>query len=124
MLNKLFGGIRMTWKRLIVFAVISGVITGLIALLVPDNNSVHQIAVTLEAWIVLAISTVLNTVYFMRTVLTIYRPVDAENRKPHGIMPSGIETAATIGMILVNIALGVASQPIVRMLEAGLDMFG
>ena len=60
MLNKLFGGIRMTWKRLIVFAVISGVITGLIALLVPDNNSVHQIAVTLEAWIVLAIIVVVN----------------------------------------------------------------
>ncbi len=76
------------------------------------------------AWIVLAISTVLNTVYFMRTVLTIYRPVDAEQRKPHGIMPSGIETAATVGMIIVNIALGVASQPIVRMLEAGLEMFG
>ena len=39
----------MTWKRLILFAVISGIITGLIALLTPDNNSIHQIAVTLEA---------------------------------------------------------------------------
>ncbi len=60
MLSKLFGGIRMTWKRLIVFAVISGVITGLIALLVPDNNSIRQIAVTFEAWIVLAIIVVVN----------------------------------------------------------------
>lgn len=60
MLSKLFGGIRMTWKRLIIFAVISGVITGLIALLVPDNNSIHQIAVTFEAWIVLAIIVVVN----------------------------------------------------------------
>lgn len=58
--SKLFGGIRMTWKRLIIFAVISGVITGLIALLVPDNNSIHQIAVTFEAWIVLAIIVVVN----------------------------------------------------------------
>ena len=60
MLSKLFGGIRMTWKRLIIFAVISGVITGLIALLIPDNNSIHQIAVTFEAWIVLAIIVVVN----------------------------------------------------------------
>ena len=34
MLRKLFGGIKMTWGRLIAFAVASGVITGLIALLV------------------------------------------------------------------------------------------
>ena len=50
----------MTWKRLILFAVISGLVTGLIALLTPDNNSIHQIAVTFEAWIVLAIVVVVN----------------------------------------------------------------
>ena len=60
MLKKIFGGIRMTWPRLIAFAVISGVITGLIALLVPEGNSFRQIAVTLEAWIVLAIIVVVN----------------------------------------------------------------
>ena len=60
MIGKIFGGIRMTWKRLILFAVISGIITGLIALLTPDNNSIHQIAVTLEAWIVLAIIVAVN----------------------------------------------------------------
>ena len=60
MIGKIFGGIRMTWKRLILFAVVSGIITGLIALLTPDNNSIHQIAVTLEAWIVLAIIVAVN----------------------------------------------------------------
>ena len=50
----------MTWPRLIVFAVISGVVTGLIALLVPEGNSFRQVAVTLEAWIVLAILVVVN----------------------------------------------------------------
>ena len=54
MLRKLFGGIRMTWPRLILFAVICGIVTALIALLVPEGNSVRQIAVTFEAWIVLA----------------------------------------------------------------------
>lgn len=60
MLRKLFGGIRMTWPRLIIFAVVSGVVTALIALLVPDGNSIRQIAVTFEAWIVLAIIIVVN----------------------------------------------------------------
>jgi len=60
MVNKIFGGIRMTWKTLILFAVISGVITGIIAQWVPEGNSFRQIAVTFEAWIVLAIVIVVN----------------------------------------------------------------
>lgn len=60
MVKKLFGGLRMTWPRLIFFAVISGIVTALIALLVPEGNSVKQIAVTFEAWIVLAIIIVVN----------------------------------------------------------------
>ena len=50
----------MTWPRLILFAVISGIVTALIALLVPEGNSIRQIAVSLEAWIVLAIIVVVN----------------------------------------------------------------
>ena len=38
-MNKIFGGIRMTWFRLILHAVISGIVTGLIALWVPEGNS-------------------------------------------------------------------------------------
>ena len=60
MLKKLFGGIKWTWLRLILFAVICGVVTGLIALWVPDGSSFRQIAVTFEAWIVLAIVVVVN----------------------------------------------------------------
>lgn len=60
MVKKLFGGIRMTWPRLILFAVISGVVTALIAMLVPEGNSIKQIAVTFEIWIVLAIIIVVN----------------------------------------------------------------
>ena len=50
----------MTWPRLIIFAVISGLVTGLIALLVPEGNSIRQIAVTFEVWIVIAIIIVVN----------------------------------------------------------------
>ena len=60
MVKRLFGGLKMTWPRLIVFAVISGIITALIALLVPEGNSIRQVAVTFEVWIVLAIIIVVN----------------------------------------------------------------
>lgn len=78
----------------------------------------------ISAWIVLAISTVLNTVYFMRTVLIIYTPVNKEQRKPHGHDPNTIESAATVGLVLLNIALGVMSTPVINLIQAGLDMFG
>lgn len=78
----------------------------------------------IAAWIVLGISTILNTVYFMRMVIAIYMPVDAEMRKAHGIAPSRIEAAAMAGMILFNIAVGVMSPPIVKALESGIAMFG
>ena len=61
MIKKIFGGLEMTWGRLILFAVISGILTGLIALLVPDGNSIRQIAVTFEAWIVLAVIVIVNS---------------------------------------------------------------
>lgn len=50
----------MTWPRLILFAVISGIVTGLIALWVPEGSSFRLIAETFEAWIVLAIIVVVN----------------------------------------------------------------
>ncbi len=79
---------------------------------------------TVVAWIVLAVSTILNTVYFMRTVLTIYTPVPAEERKPHGLMPSGTENFGTVGLIALNVGLGIASQPVIQAITAGIAMFG
>ncbi len=58
--KKLFGGIEMTWRRVIIFAVAAGVWTALMAMLVPDGNSFHDIAVTIEWWILLAIIVIVN----------------------------------------------------------------
>ncbi len=60
LIRKLFGGFEMTWKRLIIFAVLAGVYTALMAILVPDGNSFHDIAVTVEAWVLLAIIVIAN----------------------------------------------------------------
>ena len=59
-LQKLFGGINLTWPKLIIFAVIMGIYTALMAMLVPDGNSFHDIAVTMEWWVLPAILIIVN----------------------------------------------------------------
>ncbi|MCD7756818.1 MAG: sodium:proton antiporter [Clostridiales bacterium] len=76
------------------------------------------------AWIALAISTILNTVYFMGSVLTIYHSVPAEQRKPHGMMPSRVESVGTVGLIALNVGLGVAATPVIQAIQTGLAIFG
>ena len=60
-LDKIFGGLNMSWPVVIVFAVIMGVYTALMAMLVPDGNSFHDIAVTPEWWVLPAILIIVNT---------------------------------------------------------------
>ena len=59
-IRKLFGGIKMTWKVVLSFAVIAGVFTAVMATWVPNGNSFHQIAVNFEAWILCAIVIITN----------------------------------------------------------------
>ena len=59
-LRKVFGGLDMSWRNVIVFAIIMGVWTALMALFVPDGNSFHDIAVTPEWWILPAIFVIVN----------------------------------------------------------------
>ena len=48
-LRKLFGGLNLTWPRLIVFAVIAGVYTGLMALLpAAKDTSFADISISFE----------------------------------------------------------------------------
>ena len=60
MLKKIFGELKMSWVTVLILAVISGVYTALMAMLVPDNCSFHDIAVTMEVWILLAIIIITN----------------------------------------------------------------
>ncbi len=60
-IKKIFGGISFTWPRLIIFSVIMGAYTALMAMLVPDGNSFHDIAVTPEWWVLPAIIIIINS---------------------------------------------------------------
>ena len=59
-LHELFGDLNITWLKLIIFAVIMGIYTALMAMLVPDGNSFHDIAVTPEWWVLPAILIIVN----------------------------------------------------------------
>lgn len=76
----------------------------------------------LPTLICLAVSTILNTIYFMKTVLRIYTPVKTDYRtiKWKDNACCGV---VCIFFIICNILLGMYSEPIVDMIRSGLAMF-
>lgn len=73
--------------------------------------------------ICLAISTVLNAIYFMKTVIRIYTPLkDKVEKIPfHKQWKFGL---ALLCMVIINVFLGCCSQPIVDWIQNGLTIFG
>lgn len=61
-MKKLFGGINLTWPKVIIGAVIAGVVTAVFAI-VPIflNTSFHTITVTFEVWILFGIFIIMNS---------------------------------------------------------------
>ena len=77
----------------------------------------------LPTFIALAISTVLNAIYFMKTVIRIYTPVSRGMGRVVPIKEQPVKSAALIFFILLNLILGLNSEPILQMLRSGLAMF-
>ena len=79
--------------------------------------------------IVLAISTLLNAIYFLKTVLRIYTPEKktVEEEKGFYRITCGKQRSYTVTIILfviVNLILGLSSQPIIELIQEGLRNFG
>lgn len=80
------------------------------------------------AIIVLSISTILNAVYFLKTVLRIYTPMPAEMEQEKGYVKitwerQKVYTVAIVLFIVLNVVLGCNSKPIIMMIEEGLCNF-
>lgn len=78
--------------------------------------------------IVLAISTVLNAIYFLKTVLRIYTPEKKSVEQEKGFFclvcrEQKVYTVTIILFIVLNMILGMTSQPIIRMIIDGLHNF-
>lgn len=107
---------------------------GFVSKLLFATASVQNSNKMLPTLIVLAISTILNAVYFMRTVINLYRIPDTDAASPQTLADGG--TAVITGwrsqkffcissalFVAANIFIGVHSQPIIDAIEQGLKMF-
>lgn len=78
--------------------------------------------------IVLAISTILNAIYFLKTVLRIYVPEKASVEAEKGFFRRSWKeqksyTVTIILFIILNLVLGMTSQPVLEMIRDGLHNF-
>ena len=61
-MKKLFGGIDLTWKKLIIFAIITAIYTATMAILpITADTSFRDIAATLEWWILFGVIIISNS---------------------------------------------------------------
>ena len=91
----------------------------------------NSLAKMLPTLICLAISTVLNAIYFMKTVIRLYTPVSRKTKKTQAgeaamisLKEHQLYNAALLCMVILNVILGCCSQPIVDWITDGLAMFG
>ena len=72
--------------------------------------------------IVLAISTLLNVFYFMRTVITLYRkPLSGDVVEVN--QPGYAHGLSLVCFIAVNLMLGLWAEPVLHALVSGLQLF-
>lgn len=75
------------------------------------------------AMVTLAVSTILNAVYFIRAVISIYTPRNAHFNDPKYRAASSMAFALVL-FISLNLLLGTFSYPIANAIGSGLAMFG
>ncbi len=88
-------------------------------------QSPHKMFLTLIA---LAVSTVLNAIYFLRLVITLYRPAVSVEGHEISVKEKATKSSwnlrlAVLCFIVLNVILGMFSQPIVNAIGDGLMMF-
>ena len=72
----------------------------------------------------LTISTLLNTLYFLRTVITIYRPAVSAKIEKQKLQNAWMFNVAMAVMVAFNVILGVMAQPVISAITKGLTFFG
>lgn len=96
--------------------------SGFISKLLFSQAAVQSNMKMLPALIVLAVSTVLNAIYFMKTVIRIYTPVESKYESV-SIKKNPLYAFTLLCFILLNVVLGMCSQPITDWITQGLSVF-
>lgn len=97
--------------------------SGFVSKLLFSQAAVQVEGKMLASLIVLGISTVLNAIYFMKTVIRIYTPIEESAYPCITFKDRRSYTIVLVCFVVLNVILGVSSQPIVNMIEEGLAMF-
>lgn len=97
--------------------------SGFISKLLFAQAAVQNHAKMLPALIVLGISTILNAIYFMKTVIRVYTPVGDTAYTSVTFKDMQTYAIVLVAFIFLNVLLGVSSQPIVDMIQQGLATF-
>lgn len=97
--------------------------SGFISKLLFAQAAVQNQGKMLPALIVLAISTILNAIYFMKTVIRIYTPVEDTHYGKITFKDMKLYAVILVCFIVLNVLLGISSQPVVDLIEQGLSMF-
>lgn len=97
-------------------------------LLFAQAAALHPTLKMFPTLIVLAISTILNTIYFLKTVIRIYTPEKKKAEERKGFFrvtwkKQKTYTVTIILFIIVNLILGMTSDPIIEMIQTGLRNF-
>ena len=104
------------------------IFSGFISKLLFSQAAIGHTFKMLPTLIALAISTILNAVYFMRTLIRIYTPVrediDAKEGRIITLSEQPAKSVALICFIILNLILGLNSDPIITLIQRGLEMFG
>lgn len=96
---------------------------GFISKLLFAQAAVQNSGKMLPALVVLGISTVLNAMYFMKTVICIFTPAGESAKDRNPVTGKALYVATLVGFVILNLILGVNSQPIVELIRQGLAMF-
>ena len=96
--------------------------SGFVSKLLFAQAAMEKSGRMLPALIVLAVSAVLNAIYFMKTVIRIYTPVES-NYESVRTADNRLFAVTLVCFVALNIVLGMCSKPIVELIGQGLGVF-
>ena len=102
--------------------------SGFISKLLFAQAAVGHAHKMLPTVIALALSTILNALYFMKTVIRIYSPVPGGMEIREGrvisVRQQPGKSVVLLGFIALSLVLGLNSEPILELIREGMEMFG
>ena len=98
--------------------------SGFISKLLFAQAAIHNTGKMLPTLIVLGISTILNAIYFMKTVLRIYTPVADSDYPVLHMKDQKLYSGVIIAFVITNLLLGLTSVFIEEWIRRGLIVFG